>query len=232
MNKTAVSAPRAFTLIELLVVIAIIAILAAMLLPALSAARERARSANCISKLKQVGTAAFMYSGDNQSMLPGSIHCTSCKGALISGNYSYKNSGPDLACGCYDGGYFGEMLGNYGGTEWAEVIKRYFTCPSDTANAKPALQQISYFKFYFDTNAMNGHSYTSFAANKSDIPRYIIGTDRPDNSILIDMNGTTPNHPNSANALCLGGQVASVVRPAGVTDNVTIMLYTVDKLQK
>ncbi|MBQ7206702.1 MAG: type II secretion system protein [Lentisphaeria bacterium] len=55
---------RAFTLIELLVVIAIIAILASMLMPALQQARERAKSANCVSQLKQVSQATIQYAND------------------------------------------------------------------------------------------------------------------------------------------------------------------------
>src|SRR5262249_35512674 len=53
-----------FTLIELLVVIAIIAILAAILFPVFAQAREKARSAACMSNLKQLGTAAVMYQQD------------------------------------------------------------------------------------------------------------------------------------------------------------------------
>jgi len=107
---------RAFTLIELLVVIAIIALLASLLLPALTAAKEKARTIKCQSNFKQILLASTMYIGDFAGYWPPTFY--------------YDSSYNPLA-----NWYSDVILGSYLG---ASITK--FQCPSST----PAVFSIGY----------------------------------------------------------------------------------------
>ncbi len=122
-----VSSNAAFTLIELLVVIAIIAVLAAMLLPALSRAKDNARCSQCLNQMRQIILAARFYVDDNDDLFPRSQHS-----AFANGQLPWERA-------------LAPALGATG-TAWTNLLTGVCHCPADSQLGHLSYGMNNYFE--------------------------------------------------------------------------------------
>ena len=232
---------KQFTLIELLVVIAIIAILAAMLLPALSAARERARNANCVNNLKQIGLACHMYANDSKGYVPGrddqaaDVTCGRGLDFDASGANYIKRPANKLAIGEYLGGCLDSS-----GIFTVDSASKKFKCPSDssvfgTASSAGGKYFMSYVAFWH-----NQGQATNDALDNG--KREIVGRDNPSLVSWFDVTtglaenqiaaGKTAPHPNGMNILYFGAHVEHVNVKAADSKALSDWQHVADKFDQ